>query len=72
MQYPCIRYERARSDTAFAGNAPYRTTKRYTVTVMDTDPESDIPKRVILLPMCSHSTSFVADDINHDVFDIFI
>ena len=72
MVYPCIRYERARSDTEFAGNNPYLLTGRYTVTVMDWDVKSEIPKRVARLPMCSHSTSIAANNLNHDVFDIYV
>lgn len=71
MQYPCIVYERARSDTRFAGNSTYLFTKQYTVTVIDRDPDSPIVDAVAILPMCSHSTFFVADNLNHDVFDIF-
>lgn len=71
MQYPCVVYNRARSDTKFAGNSPYRLTKRYTVTVIDRNPNSEIPDKVALLPMCTHSTWFAADSLNHDVFDIY-
>lgn len=71
MEYPCIVYERARSDTEFAGNAPYLITKRYTVTVIDRNPDSAIPDAVAQLPMCTHSTFFVADNLNHDVFDLY-
>jgi hypothetical protein len=41
------------------------------VTVIDQNPDSPIPDRVAKLPLCSMSTFFVADKLNHDVFDIF-
>ena len=71
MTYPCLVYERSKAETRFADNNPYRYTKRYTVTVIDRDPDSEIPDRVAKLPMCTHSTFFVADNLNHDIFDIY-
>ena len=72
MKFPCITYERSRSDTRFAGNLPYSRTKRYTLTVIDKNPDSEIVEKVAQLPMCTHSAFFVVDNLNHDVFDIFI
>jgi hypothetical protein len=71
MQYPCIVYKRDDARTTFADNAPYRYTKRYQVTVMDQDPDSPIPDKIAALPMCTFDRHFVADDLNHDVFNLF-
>lgn len=71
MQYPCIVYERSKVDTKFADNRPYKHTKRYQVTVIDRDPDSDIPDKVGNFPMCSHSRFFKADGLNHNVYDLF-
>jgi len=71
MKYPCIVYERDNADTIFAGNKPYRYTKRYQVTVIDRDPESPVPEKVAALPMCTFSRFFTADNLNHDVFIIY-
>ena len=71
LVYPCIVYERARARTEFAGNRPYRYTKRYTVTVIDPDVDSPIPDLVAALPQCTHDRFFVADQLNHDVFDVY-
>lgn len=71
MEYPCIVYSRDTARTSFAGNRPYRYKKRYQITVIDRDPDSDIPDKVAALPTCTHSTFFVADNLNHDVFTIF-
>jgi hypothetical protein len=71
MQYPCITYERDTADARFAGNSKYLVRKRYTVTVIDENPDSLIPDAVELLPLCSKSTFFVANNLNHDVFNIF-
>lgn len=71
MVYPCIVYNRDRVDTVFADNDQYRFNKRYQVTVIDRNPDSDIPDRVAKLPLCSHSRFFTADNLNHDVFNIY-
>jgi hypothetical protein len=71
MQYPCIVYSRDSSETKFASNIPYRYTKRYQVTVIDLDPDSGIPDKVAMLPSCAFDRFFTADNLNHDVFNIF-
>lgn len=71
MKYPCIRYERSAAVTRFADNAPYRFKKRYTITVIDRNPDSEIPNKIAVLPMCSYDRHYKADDLNHDVFTIY-
>lgn len=71
MVYPCIVYERDYADTIFAGNNPYNITKRYTVTVIDRDPDSAISKKVAELPMCLFNRFFTADNLNHDVYNLY-
>lgn len=71
MTYPCIVYERDSADTIFSNNVPYRYTKRYQVTVIDQDPDSDIPDSVAKLPMCTFSRHFTADNLHHDVFTLY-
>lgn len=71
MTYPCIVYRRDFAESEFADNSPYRYTKRYQVTVIDRDPDSVIPDKVAVLPMCSFNRFFTADNLNHDVFNIF-
>lgn len=71
MQYPCIVYQRDNSSTEFAGNKPYSYTKRYQITVMDMDPDSPIPDKVAQLPMCLFTRAFAADNLNHDIFDLY-
>jgi hypothetical protein len=68
MQYPAIVYERDTAQAIYAGNRPYTVRKRYQVTVIDEDPDSDIPENVAMLPLTSHLRFFVADNLNHDVF----
>jgi hypothetical protein len=71
LQYPCIVYERDSSSSAFADNEPYRFVWRYAVTVIDRDPDSALPDKLAALPLCTFNRHFTADDLNHDVFNIF-
>jgi hypothetical protein len=71
MQYPCIVYQRDNANTEFAGNYPYRYTLRYQVTVIDRNPDSDIPGKVAGLPMCLFNRSFTADNLHHDVYNLY-
>lgn len=71
MEYPCIVYQRSTVRTDFADNSPYSRTKRYQVTVIDPDPDSDIPDQVGSLQLCTYDRFFVSDKLNHDVFSLF-
>jgi hypothetical protein len=71
MVYPAIVYARDDENAAFADNAPYRRTKRYQVTVIDRNPDSDIPDKIAELPLCTFSRHFVVDNLNHDVFNLY-
>jgi hypothetical protein len=71
LQYPCIIYKRDFADTKFADNHPYSHYLRYMVTVIDRDPDSDIPNQVAALPMCIFNRFFTADNLNHDVYQVF-
>lgn len=71
MNYPCIVYQRARPDTEFANNSVYHYRKRYTVTHIGRDPDSDVPDKLAKLPLCAYDRFFVADNLNHDVLNLF-
>lgn len=71
MQYPCIVYQRDDLDTVFANNSPYRKTTRYQVTVIDRNPDSAIPAKVASLPLTTFGRFYVADNLNHDVYELY-
>lgn len=71
MVYPCIVYRRDQANTIFAGDKPYQYRKRYQVIVIDRDPDSAIPAKVAALPMCIFDRFYTADNLNHDVFNLF-
>jgi len=71
MEYPCIIYSLDDVDTSFANNLPYRSIKKYQVTVIDGDPDSVIPDIVAALPTCTFSRAFKASNLNHQVYSLY-
>lgn len=71
MRYPCIVYKRDDEVAEFANNLPYSRRKRYQVTYIDKNPDSDIPDKIAALPLCSFDRFYVADNLNHDVYNLF-
>lgn len=71
MKYPCIVYERNNADTEFADNASYIYRKRYTITVIDKNPDSAIPDSVAKFPYCIEDRWFSSDNLNHWVFNLY-
>ena len=71
MVYPCIVYRRDSADTDFADNITYAHRKRYLVTVIDRNPDSDIPAKVAALPSCVFDRYYAADNLNHDTYKLF-
>lgn len=71
MKHPCIVYERSNEESIHADNLKYNALKRYTVTVVDKDPDSLIPDKIGELPLTSFDRHFVADNLNHDVYSIY-
>lgn len=71
LKYPCIIYSLSVLDNAFADNKPYLHRKRYTVMVIDRDPDSLIPGVVAELPYCRHDRSYTVDNLYHHVFTLY-
>lgn len=71
LVYPCIIYKRDDESAKYAGNNLYNLLKRYQVTVIDRNPDSALPDSVRNLPLCSFDRHFTADNLNHDVFNLY-
>lgn len=71
MVYPCIVYNRSGIESEHAGNKPYRSTSQYLVTVIDKNPDSEIPDRVAALPMSTFVRHFSRDNLNHYIFSLY-
>lgn len=71
MNYPCIVYNHTNDQDLYADNSHYLGWKRYTVTVIDRDPDSKIPTRLKELPYCTSDRNFSVDGLNHFVYELF-
>ena len=71
MEYPCIIYNHSNRKNFFSGDNIYLGMNQYSITVVDEDPDSLIPDKVLALPYCSFSAHFTVDDLNHDVYTLY-
>lgn len=71
MKYDAIVYSRENDDSEFADNIPYKRTKRYQVTAIYKDPDSDLPDKIASLPLCTSSRFFTVDNLNHAVYNLY-
>ena len=72
MKYPCIRYALADKDLRFADDRMYTSINRYEVIVIDYNPDSDIPDKILAhFPMCSFDRQYVSSNLNHFVLTLY-
>lgn len=72
IQYPCIVYNYTNDVDDFADNICYKSSKRYTVTIIDEDPDSKIPSKLKeMLPYCRSDRNFASDGLSHFVYTLF-
>lgn len=71
MRYPAIRYARESMDFRHADDGVYSSFKRYSVIVIDKNPDSNIVDKMATLPMCRHDRHYKQDNLNHDVFTLY-
>lgn len=71
LQFPCIMYKRDYAKTEFADDNPYIHTKRYMLTVIDSNPDSTISESIAKLPMCVFNRFYTSDNLNHDVYNLY-
>lgn len=73
MKYPAIRYHK--NPGAYrvnAGDKLYRKVDQFEGVIIDPDPDSKIPDKLLeRFPMCSFSPSYCADNLNHFPFTIY-
>lgn len=72
MSYPAIRYSLGRVRNLRADNTAYQKFKSYSVMVIDKNPDSLIPDRILDgFQYASLDRTYVADNLNHFVFTVF-
>lgn len=71
MRYPCIRYTLDDIHMTSADDMTYYQKRRYAVTLIDKNPDSETVARLSALPLCRFNRFYTNDNLNHWVFEIF-
>lgn len=71
MEYPAIKFKKTKIDKKSADNSAYKLTNCYELIVISKRPDHPVIEKILQLPMCSQSTHYVADNLNHDVFTLY-
>ena len=71
MQYPCIKYSRDDIETDNADNVNYLMHDRYSVIVIDKNPDNPAIKKILALPMSSFDRQYISDNMYHDVIRLY-
>ncbi len=71
LSYPCIKYDYVGDKDAFADNIHFTTSKRYTVTIIDEDPDSKLPEKLTKLSYVSSDRNYDVDGLSHFVFTLY-
>lgn len=71
MKYPAIVYSLSDIDPKHANDKVYLLRHAYDVTVIDKDPDSEIPDRIAQFPLCRFSRKFESDNLHQTVFKLY-
>ena len=71
MQYPAIVYYRSDIDNQCADNSVYSQHYAYELTVIDSDPDSEIVSKISRIPTARYERHYNAGNLNHDVFKLY-
>ena len=71
MKYPCIIYKLDKIDATHANDKKYFNAKRYLITVVDKDPDTIIPSKILELPFSEFEKTFVVENLNHYVCSLY-
>lgn len=71
MKYPAIVYSLSDVDMQHANNEAYLVNKSYEVIVVDKNPDSKIPDKLLQVPLCRCNRFYTADNLNHFAFTIY-
>lgn len=72
MKYPCIRYDEVNMNLTFADNKIYRLLKQYELIVIDENPESDIPEKLMeCFTYIAPGREYYGDGLKHFPFTLY-
>lgn len=72
LNYPCIVYSVLSVNKQNANDKMYKSMNQYKVVVIDSDPDSEIPSKIIAhFPMCRFDRPYTSDNLNHSVLTLY-
>lgn len=71
MGYPAIRYSKTNIESRYANDSKYSKFTRYEIIVIDKKPDNDVIQKILDLPYSSYDRHYVADNLNHDVINLY-
>lgn len=71
LKIPGIVYFRNYEHKTFADNNTYLLEDRWQITVIDTNPDSDIPRKISMLPKTTFDRVYPADGLYHTVYNTY-
>lgn len=71
LTFPCIIYQKTGAHQTYADDYPYEFDWRYLITVIDSDPDSELPEEVAKLQKCKLDRHFTNDNLYHTTFTLY-
>ena len=71
MKYPCIRYSLSDIDKRPGDNIAYSMTNCYDVIYISEDPENEVVRKILEMPMSSFDRHYISNNLYHDVIKLY-
>lgn len=71
MKYPAIVYGLDDIENTFADDGVYLSLKKYSVTFIDKNPDSELVDKLAKLPTCRFNRHYKSENLNHWVFLLY-
>lgn len=72
VKYPCIMYDLSGERNRYSCNKEYNRKRKWIITIVDTDPDSEIPEKIKEKFMYyQFDRVFIADGLNHFVCTLY-
>ena len=71
MKYPAIVYGLSNIDPFYADDSIYMMRRKFDVTLIDKNPNSEFITKLLGLPFCRFDRHFKADNLNHYTYELY-
>ena len=71
IQYPAIIYRKSNISSNHADNMKYSNFTRYEIIVLDKHVDNEVIQKILELPLSSFDRHYTANNLNHDVINLY-